>query len=93
MYILQARNVRQMSLHKYLYYFRNYDKYFKKALRLRRLIHDDFKDVYNSGIDLLLTPTTLSVAPLYSLFSQADNRTRTAEQDVFTQPINIAGKL
>lgn len=73
--------------------FRNYDRYFKKALRVRRLISDDFLNVYASGIDVLLTPTTLTVAPPYSWFSKADNRTRTAEQDVFTQPVNMAGKL
>ncbi|KAL4232775.1 Glu-AdT subunit A [Mactra antiquata] len=69
----------------------NYEQYFKKALRVRRLIHDDFTRVYENGIDILLTPTTLSTAPSYRWFSQADNRTRTAEQDVFTQPINMAG--
>ncbi|XP_045198095.2 LOW QUALITY PROTEIN: glutamyl-tRNA(Gln) amidotransferase subunit A, mitochondrial-like [Mercenaria mercenaria] len=69
----------------------NYERYFKKALRVRRLISNDFVNVYNTGIDVLLTPTTLTVAPSYSWFSKADNRTRTAEQDLFTQPINMAG--
>ena len=39
----------------------------------------------------MLTPTVLGDAPWYSEFSQSDNRTRTQEQDVFTQPVNIAG--
>ncbi|XP_060598594.1 glutamyl-tRNA(Gln) amidotransferase subunit A, mitochondrial-like [Ruditapes philippinarum] len=69
----------------------NYERYFKKALRMRRLISNDFINVYKSGVDVLLTPTTLTVAPSYSWFSKADNRTRTAEQDVCTQPINMAG--
>jgi len=72
--------------------FRNYDQYFKKALQVRRLIAEDFTKVYNSGIDVLLTPTTLTVAPPYSWFSKADNRTRTAEQDLLTQPVNMAGR-
>ena len=58
---------------------------------MRRLISDDFTKVYGDGVDVLLTPTTLSVALPYSEFSMADNRTRTAEQDYFTQPINMAG--
>ncbi len=45
-----------------------------------------------AGVDLLLTPTVLGDAPWYSEFSQADNRTRTQEQDVFTQPVNLAGR-
>ncbi|XP_052808427.1 glutamyl-tRNA(Gln) amidotransferase subunit A, mitochondrial-like [Mya arenaria] len=70
---------------------KNYEQYFKKALQVRRLITEDFNKVYNSGVDVLLTPTTLTVAPQYSWFQKADNRTRTAEQDVFTQPVNMAG--
>jgi len=49
--------------------------------------------VFASGIDVLLTPTVLGDAPRYSWFSKADNRTRTQEQDVFTQPVNMAGML
>ena len=74
------------------FFFRNYDKYFLQAQRLRRLIADDFTKVFQSGVDALLTPTVLGDAPLYSEFSQADNRTRTQEQDVLTQPTNLAGE-
>ncbi|KAK3097319.1 hypothetical protein FSP39_008595 [Pinctada imbricata] len=70
---------------------KNYDDFFLKAQKVRRLISEDFRRVFNSGIDVLLTPTTLTDAPQYSWFSQADGRTRTQEQDVFTQPINMAG--
>ena len=73
--------------------FRNYDRYFIKAQKLRRLISDDFKKVFSSGIDVLLTPTTLSDAPSYKSFTSEDNRTRSAEQDVFTQPVNMAGTV
>ena len=72
---------------------RNYDRYFIKAQKLRRLISDDFKKVFSSGIDVLLTPTTLSDAPSYKSFTSEDNRTRSAEQDVFTQPVNMAGTV
>ncbi|CAG5135821.1 unnamed protein product [Candidula unifasciata] len=70
---------------------RNYEKYFLKAQRVRRLISNDFKNAFSSGIDLLLTPTTLTEAPLVSWFTKADNRTRCEEQDIFTTPANMAG--
>ena len=74
-------------------YCRNYNKYFIQALKIRRLIADDFRKVFNQGVDLLLTPTVLGDAPHYDWFSQADNRTRTQEQDVLTEPVNMAGEL
>ncbi|KAG6462399.1 hypothetical protein O3G_MSEX013237 [Manduca sexta] len=72
---------------------RNYDKYFIKALKLRRLISDDFKNVFNGvdKVDLLLTPITLMDAPSYNDFSMKNNRDQCAFQDYCTQPANMAG--
>ncbi|XP_028178978.1 glutamyl-tRNA(Gln) amidotransferase subunit A, mitochondrial [Ostrinia furnacalis] len=72
---------------------KNYDKYFIKALKLRRLISDDFNNVFNgeNSVDLLLTPTTLCDAPLYSDFVSKHNRDQCAFQDYCTQPANMAG--
>ena len=69
---------------------KHYKKYFDQALRVRRLIRDDYLRVW-SQCDLLLTPVTLTPPPLYSAFSSVDNRTQTATQDFCTQPMNLAG--
>lgn len=69
---------------------RNYEKYFTKALKVRRLISNDFKEAF-AKFDLLLTPTTLTDAPLLDDFKKASNRDQSAVQDFFTQPANMAG--
>ena len=69
---------------------RHYEEYYGQALRIRRMILEDFLKAW-SQVDVLLTPVTLTPPPLYSEFSRADNRTQTATQDFCTQPINLAG--
>ena len=70
---------------------RNYDKYFVQALKLRRLIYEDYIKMWGTGVDILLTPVTLSDAPLFSKFTQKDSRAQSADQDYCTQPANMAG--
>ena len=69
----------------------HYNEYFEQALKVRRLISQDFLKVFEQKVDLLLTPVTLSDAPSYSKFSGSDNRTQTAKYDFCTQPVNLAG--
>lgn len=69
---------------------KNYDKYFEKALKVRRLIANDFTSAFNN-CDILLTPTTLTAAQKYSAFKSLSNRDQSAIQDYFTQPANMAG--
>jgi len=73
--------------------YRNYEKYFVKAMKVRRLIAQDFQNTFKNGIDMLLTPVTLTSAPLYTDFIKLDSRTQTSLQDYFTQPVNMAGKF
>lgn len=69
----------------------NYEDYFVKAMKVRRLIVKDFEDVWNLGADILLTPTTLSTALKFKDFRAQDNRTQCSVQDYCTQPVNMAG--
>lgn len=69
---------------------KNYDDNFLKALKVRRLISDDFVKAFSS-VDILLTPTTLSDAPLLSDFTMNNNRDQCAVQDFCTQPANMSG--
>ncbi|XP_067875311.1 glutamyl-tRNA(Gln) amidotransferase subunit A, mitochondrial isoform X3 [Heterodontus francisci] len=69
----------------------NYDHFFVKAQKVRRLIANDFLKIFGSGIDVLLTPTTLNDASTYLEFIKEDNRTRSTQEDIFTQSVNLAG--
>ena len=69
---------------------KNYDDYFLKALKVRRLIAEDFKNSFKE-YDVLLTPATLCEAPSVRDFMSSDNRTQTARHDYCTQPVNLAG--
>ncbi|XP_071442412.1 glutamyl-tRNA(Gln) amidotransferase subunit A, mitochondrial [Hetaerina americana] len=70
---------------------KNYQKYFEKALKIRRLISQDFENVWDSGVNFLLTPVTMGDSPRFSEFSAKDNREQCATQDYCTQPVNMAG--
>lgn len=74
---------------------RNYETYFDKALKVRRLISEDFLNVFSGdkAVDVLLTPTTLTDAPKLEDFVKNNNRDQCALQDFCTQPANMAGML
>jgi aspartyl-tRNA(Asn)/glutamyl-tRNA(Gln) amidotransferase subunit A len=65
-----------------------YDAYYLKAQKIRRLIAQDFTQAFES-VDVLLTPTTPSVA-----FKQGDltkDPIAMYQQDLFTVPTSLAG--
>ncbi|XP_063706691.1 glutamyl-tRNA(Gln) amidotransferase subunit A, mitochondrial isoform X2 [Culicoides brevitarsis] len=72
---------------------KNYEKYFVKALKVRRLISNDFEKAFNGldSVDFILSPVTLTTAPSHLEFSKYKNRDQCALQDIFTQPSNMAG--
>ncbi len=67
-----------------------YDAYYNRARRVRALIKKDFDDVFKSGIDAILTPTTPSAAfPVGTMESM--NPVQMYLNDVFTVTVNLAG--
>lgn len=75
-----------------MFFFRNYEKYFLQALKVRRLIAQDFERVWGYGVHALVTPTTLTTAPLVLDYIRLDNREQCSVQDYCTQPANLAGE-
>lgn len=65
-----------------------YDAYYGKALKVRRLISDDFDRAYQRA-DVLLTPTSPTVA--FPLGAKTDDPLAMYLCDVYTIPTNLAG--
>ena len=65
-----------------------YDAYYGKALKVRRLIADDFARAYATA-DVVLTPTSPTVA--FPFGSKTDNPLAMYLCDIFTIPTNLAG--
>ena len=65
-----------------------YDAYYGKALKVRRLISDDFDRAYQHA-DVLLTPTSPSVA--FEFGAKGDNPLAMYLCDTYTIPSNLAG--
>jgi len=65
-----------------------YDAYYGKALKVRRLIADDFAKAYQK-CDVILTPTSPTVA--FKFGDKTSNPLAMYLCDVFTIPTNLAG--
>ena len=66
-----------------------YDAYYGKALKVRRLISDDFDRAYQHA-DVLLTPTSPSVA--FQFGAKGDNPLAMYLCDTYTIPSNLSGQ-
>lgn len=66
-----------------------YDQYYGAAQRARRAIRADLARVFESGVDVLFTPTT--PAPAFPLGDRVDDPLKMYLSDVFTVTANLAG--
>ena len=65
-----------------------YDAYYSKALKVRRLIKDEYNKLFSS-IDCLFIPTTTTTA--FPLKNNLDNPIKMYLADIFTVPFNLIG--
>jgi len=65
-----------------------YDAYYKKALKVRKLIKDDFQRVFKD-FDALISPTSPSTA--FKFGEKKDDVLAMYLSDIYTVPVNIAG--
>lgn len=65
-----------------------YDAYYLKAQKVRRLIAQDFREIYKT-VDAILTPSAPSAA--FPFGDKADDPIAMYLNDVFTVPANMAG--
>ncbi len=66
-----------------------YDAYYRKAQRVRALIAEDFRRVFDSGVHLLLTPTTPT--PAFRAGEKTEDPVAMYLADVFVCPMSLAG--
>jgi len=66
-----------------------HDQYYGRAQRVRRLIANDFRRVFDSGIDVLFTPTT--PAPPFLIGEKVQDPYQMYLSDVYTVTANLAG--
>lgn len=66
-----------------------YDAYYGRAQRVRSLIAEDFRNVFDSGVDALLTPTTPT--PAFRIGERTSDPYEMYLSDVFTVTANLAG--
>ncbi len=79
---------RRIMLGTYVLSHGYYDAYYKKAQRLRRLIKNDFKKVYDK-VDLILLPTTPTTA--FKIGEKSNNPLAMYLNDIYTTAANLSG--
>jgi aspartyl-tRNA(Asn)/glutamyl-tRNA(Gln) amidotransferase subunit A len=66
-----------------------YDAYYRKAQQMRALIAQDFRHVFDRGVDILFTPTTPT--PAFKAGEKTADPVAMYLSDVFTVTANLAG--
>jgi len=66
-----------------------YDAYYRRAQQMRALIAQDFRNVFDRGVDLLFTPTTPT--PAFKAGEKLDDPIAMYLSDIFTVTANLAG--
>ena len=83
-----AEVTRRILLGTYVLSAGYYDAYYRKAQQVRTLIADDFRRVFQSGVDVLFTPTAPSTAfPIGAISDPYEMYL----SDIFTATANLAG--
>lgn len=65
-----------------------YDAYYKKALKVKTRIIEEYRDTFKQ-VDMVMTPTTQGVA--FKIGEKANDPLAMYLNDIYTVPVNIAG--
>ena len=65
-----------------------YDAYYLKALKVRRLIKEDYDKAFEN-VDVIVTPT--APTPAYKIGAMTSDPLKMYLQDIYTVPLNLAG--
>jgi aspartyl-tRNA(Asn)/glutamyl-tRNA(Gln) amidotransferase subunit A len=79
---------RRIMLGTYVLSSASYETHYLKAMKVRRLIKNDFDQVFKD-YDLIITPTTPTTA--FKLGEELGDRLTLYRNDMFTVPVNMAG--
>ncbi|MCX6809876.1 MAG: Asp-tRNA(Asn)/Glu-tRNA(Gln) amidotransferase subunit GatA [Candidatus Berkelbacteria bacterium] len=87
-----AEAKRRIMLGTYVLSAGYYDAYYRKALKLRTLVKNDFERVFDksaNGVDVIVTP--VSPTPAFKIGEKSDDPVKMYLSDIYTVPINPAG--
>lgn len=79
---------RRLMIGSYILSGKNADKYYRKALIVRKKLTDEFKEIFNK-YDLIIGPTNTDIA--YPIGSKQDDALKSFYDDLLTIPVNMAG--
>ena len=79
---------RRLMIGSYILSGKNADKYYHKALIVRKKLTDEFKDIFTK-YDLIIGPTNTDTA--YPIGTKQDDALKSFYDDLLTIPVNMAG--